>query len=152
MQSYIPRLISETVLKRLKAVPAVAILGPRQCGKTTLAAALLSGRADTLHLDLERAADRNKLQDPDAFFELNADRLVCLDEIQRLPELFAEMRSFIDRQGTNGRFLILGSASPELIRQSSETLAGRIAYLELTSFLFPEIDGPRHNSSYRWVL
>jgi len=141
MQNYIPRSITARVEKKLRAMPAVAILGPRQCGKTTLAGALLSGRGESLHLDLERAADRNKLQDPEAFFELNADRLVCLDEIQRLPEIFAEMRSFIDRQGTNGQFLILGSASPDLIRQSSETLAGRIAYLELTPFLLSEIDG-----------
>jgi len=149
MQSYVPRFITDKVEDRLRAMPAVAILGPRQCGKTTLAAALLSGRADALYLDLERAADRNKLQDPEAFFELNGDKLICLDEIQRLPEIFAEMRSFIDRKGTNGRFLILGSASPDLIRQSSETLAGRIAYLELTPFLFPEIDGPRSSEGLR---
>ena len=151
MQGYVPRFITENVERRLRAMPAVAILGPRQCGKTTLARALLSGRADTLHLDLERAADRNKLQDPEAFFKLNADKLICLDEIQRLPEIFAEMRSFVDRVGKNGRFLILGSASPELIRQSSETLAGRIAYLELTPFLLSEIEAPEP-SDRRWRL
>jgi predicted AAA+ superfamily ATPase len=149
MQSYIPRFITDKVEDRLRAMAAVAILGPRQCGKTTLAAALLSGRADALHLDLERAADRNKLQDPEAFFELNAGKLICLDEIQRLPEIFAEMRAFIDRKGKNGRFLILGSASPELIRQSSETLAGRIAFLELTPFLLPEIAGPASSDRMR---
>ncbi len=120
-------------------MPAVAILGPRQCGKTTLAQAIIREMDHAIYLDLERRADLNKLRDPDAFFSLNSDKLICLDEIQRVPELFAEMRSQIDRVGKNGQFLVLGSASPHLIKQTSESLAGRISFIELAPFSQLEI-------------
>jgi len=117
----------------------VAILGPRQCGKTTLARRLLEEIPNAIRLDLERPSDLAKLDDPEAFFSLHHDKLVCLDEIQRRPEIFPLLRSVVDDRGRNGQFLILGSASPELLRQSSESLAGRIAFVNLRPFLFPEV-------------
>jgi hypothetical protein len=93
----------------------------------------------SLRLDLEKPSDLAKLRDPEAFFEANRDMLICLDEIQRAPNLFPVMRSAVDERGVNGCFLILGSASPELLRQSSESLAGRIRFLELTPFQLPEV-------------
>jgi len=106
-------------------MPAVALLGPRQCGKSTLAKRVIAELDGAVYLDLEKTSDLNKLRDPEAFFSLNRDKLVCLDEIQRRPELFAPLRAIIDDQDRNGQLLILGSASRDLIRQSSESLAGR---------------------------
>ncbi|MBT3191395.1 MAG: ATP-binding protein [Verrucomicrobia bacterium] len=131
-------------------MPAVAILGPRQCGKSTLARMLIDTLpTPALYLDLERPADLARLEDPEALLTENSNRLVCIDEIQRRPELFPVLRYLIDRNGRNGQFLILGSASRELIRQSSETLAGRIRYMELTPFLEYE----QHGASWQdlWV-
>ncbi|MBW1892502.1 MAG: ATP-binding protein [Deltaproteobacteria bacterium] len=140
MKHFIPRAITEKIRHKLEVMPAVAILGPRQCGKTTLARTIIADVDQAVYLDLERRADLNKLRDPEAFFNLNDEQLICLDEIQRVPEIFSEMRSKIDRNGENGQFLILGSASPDLIKQTSETLAGRIAFVELTPFSLREID------------
>ena len=139
MQGYVKRTLSEKIQQKLHNIPAVIILGPRQCGKTTLAKAFISGIARAVYLDLERPSDINKLRDPEAFFSLNADKLICLDEIQRVPELFAVLRGVIDANSRNGQFIILGSASPDLVKQSSETLAGRMSYLDLTPFLFMEV-------------
>ncbi len=117
--------------------PAVALLGPRQVGKTTLALAVSAG-LDAVYLDLESAADRAKLTEPELYLQDHEDKLVILDEVHRLPELFPTLRGLIDagrRRGRRaGRFLLLGSASRDLLQQSSETLAGRIAYLELAPF------------------
>ena len=139
MHGYTPRQISNRILKRLKEMPAVALLGPRQCGKSTLARFLLSSIDDTLYLDLERSSDRMKLQDAESFFNANSNVLICLDEIQRVPDIFPLLRSIIDERGKNSQFIILGSASRDLIKQSSETLAGRIAHLELTPFIIKEL-------------
>ena len=87
-----------------------------------------------IHLDLERPSDLNKLTDPEAFFSQFSEYLICLDEIQRTPEIFPVLRGVIDRHRRNGQFLILGSASRDLIKQSSESLAGRISYIEITPF------------------
>ena len=95
--------------------------------------------APAVYLDLQDRADRAKLNEPELFFEHHRDELVCLDEIQLLPEFFSALRSEIDRDRRPGRFLILGSASRDLIRQSNETLAGRITQVELTPFLLPEV-------------
>jgi uncharacterized protein len=149
MKPFINRTIFKTIKRKLKTAPVIAILGPRQCGKTTLAHTIISGISHSVYLDLERGSDLNKLQDPEMFFSLNDDRLICLDEIQRAPELFPEMRSKIDRNGTNGQFLVLGSASPELLKQTSETLAGRIAFVELTPFLLNEIPDDSENEVLR---
>lgn len=142
MQTYIERSLTDTVLARLLQMPAVALLGPRQCGKSTLAKRLIAPMAHGLYLDLEKSSDLNKLRDPESFFSLNRDKLICLDEIHRAPELFSSLRSTIDEEGGNGRFLILGSASRDLIQQSSESLAGRIGYLELTPFQLSEVGEP----------
>jgi predicted AAA+ superfamily ATPase len=114
---------------------AVALLGPRQVGKTTLALAL-SRERPSIYLDLESAADRAKLAEPELYLPQHEDKLVILDEIQRVPQLFQSLRGLIDagrRRGRRyGRFLLLGSASIDLLKQSSESLAGRIRYLELS--------------------
>ena len=131
---WIPRLQDPLLRRRLEQFPAVALLGPRQVGKTTLALQL-AATTPSLYLDLEASADLARISEPSLFLQRHADKLVILDEVQRLPGLFAELRGLIDagrRQGqATGRFLLLGSASVELIRQSSESLAGRIAFLEL---------------------
>ena len=134
----IERRILRTVLDRLGQFPAVALLGPRQAGKTTLAESIaarsLAG-SETVYLDLEAPADRARLADPAHYLAAHEDKLVILDEIQRAPELFQTLRGLIDsgrrRDRRAGRFLLLGSASIDLLRQSGETLAGRIAYVEL---------------------
>lgn len=140
MQAYIKRTIDSHVKKALSFFPAVAILGPRQCGKSTLAHKIIEEFGPSIFLDLERESDLRKLTDPDLFLSAHSGKLICLDEVQRKPELFSTLRVLIDEDRRNGRFLILGSASRELLKQSSESLAGRICYLELTPFLIPELE------------
>jgi uncharacterized protein len=135
---YLNRTLQDALKNRLKQFPAVAVLGPRQCGKSTLARHVIEN-LDAVYLDLEIPSHLNKLSDAESFLRANKDRLVCLDEVQRAPELFPILRGLCDEQRTPGRFLILGSASPELLRQSSESMAGRIAYLDLTPFLISEL-------------
>jgi predicted AAA+ superfamily ATPase len=130
------------VTKRLENNPVVALLGARQVGKSTLAKLILQRYPNSLYLDLELRSDRAKVEnDPEMFFRQNPGRLICLDEIQRLPEIFTTLRSVIDQRGQNAQFLILGSASRDLIQQSSESLAGRISYLEVGPFLLSELAG-----------
>lgn len=141
LKSIIARMVHRRLQTQLTALiadyPAVALLGPRQVGKTTLALAVSAG-LDAVYLDLESAADRAKLTEPELYLQDHEDKLVILDEVHRLPELFPTLRGLIDagrRRGRRaGRFLLLGSASRDLLQQSSETLAGRIAYLELAPF------------------
>jgi uncharacterized protein len=126
----------EIVTQRLSQFSSVALLGPRQVGKTTLARALAEHcRYDAVYLDLEKATDRRRLDDPDEFFAMHPKQLIILDEIQRTPELFTSLRSAIDERrrlkSDAGKFLLLGSASMDLLRQSSESLAGRISYIDL---------------------
>lgn len=132
--------------------PAVAILGPRQVGKTTLARHLVSDQ-QVVHLDLERPSDLAKLDDPEQFFASHDQSLVVLDEVQRAPDLFKVLRGVIDerrRQGRrSGQFLLLGSASLDLLRQSGESLAGRIAYVELAPLTALEV--PPVEASRLWV-
>ena len=131
----IDRRHTRRVLQFLEESPAVALLGPRQVGKTTLARAIAAQSPDCLYLDLENPRDVARLADPGRYLELHADRLVILDEIQRMPDLFRVLRGQIDERRRSGRrsrhFLLLGSASDRLLRQSSESLAGRIIYHEL---------------------
>lgn len=138
----IPRRALATVESALQRQAAVALLGPRQVGKTTLALSLAE-KTPSLYLDLESRADRAKLSDPALFLERHEGRLVILDEVHRVPELFQTLRGLIDkgrRKGRRtGRFLILGSASIDLLRQSGESLAGRIAYVEMGPFDVLEI-------------
>lgn len=123
----------------LEQFPAVALLGPRQAGKTTLARTITAGRAGSLYLDLERPSDLAKLADPELFLTRYIDQLVVLDEIQRRPELFSILRALIDDNRRPGRFLLLGSASPQLLKQASESLAGRISFHELSPFDVSEV-------------
>ncbi|MBI3800267.1 MAG: ATP-binding protein [Deltaproteobacteria bacterium] len=142
----IQRALTGKIRRWLTQFPAVGLLGPRQCGKSTLAKQLLAEIPQAVYLDLERPADLNRLRDPEAFFAAHANELVCLDEIQRQPELFPFLRSILDERGRNGHLLVLGSASPQMLKQSSETLAGRIGYLELTPFLLTEITEDQPNT------
>lgn len=138
----IQRLIQQELTKRISSVPVVALLGPRQVGKTTLAKSLKVDKP-LVYIDLERPSDLAKLVDPELFLTSHRGSLVVLDEIHRLPNLFPLLRSLVDERRElgerSGHFLILGSATPELLRQGSETLAGRISYLELSPFLLPEL-------------
>jgi predicted AAA+ superfamily ATPase len=121
---------------RLKKVPAVAILGPRQVGKTTIARQL---EEHYIYLDMENPRDLAKLQDAYTFLEALQDQTVIIDEVQLLPELFSLLRPLIDAKRTPGRFILLGSASPELVKGISETFAGRISYNELTPIGLTEL-------------
>jgi predicted AAA+ superfamily ATPase len=142
----IPRRLAAQLQRRLAASPVVALLGPRQVGKTTLAKALAEqcGRPCT-YLDLERPSDRNKLADPELFLARQEGHFCIIDEVQRQPDLFTVLRSVVDERIAKGEatglFLLLGSASRDLLRQSAESLAGRIAYLELAPFTLDELPG-----------
>jgi predicted AAA+ superfamily ATPase len=139
----IPRLAQRDIEDALARQSAVAIIGPRQVGKTTLALEI-AGERPAIYLDLESPADRAKLAEPELYFADQAGNLVILDEIHRAPDIFQPMRGVIDRARRAGRrtglFLILGSASIDLLRQSGETLAGRIAFVNLTPITALEMD------------
>lgn len=130
----ITRWIAEKLQKSIAQVPAVVLLGARQVGKTTLAKAIAKD-LKSIYLDLEAPEDLLKLSDPAGFLHTHRDKLVILDEIQRAPDLFPALRGIIDKNREQGRksgqFLLLGSASMDLMRQSSESLAGRISYIEM---------------------
>lgn len=138
-RAYIPRELQATLDTYLRIFPVVAILGPRQCGKSTLVKKVFAEKSNVIYLDLQNTSDLNKLNDPHLYFQMHLDKLFCLDEIQLVPELFSALRSEVDRDRHNGRFVLLGSASRDLIQRSSETLAGRIGYLELTPFILSEL-------------
>jgi predicted AAA+ superfamily ATPase len=127
----------------LKASPAVALLGPRQCGKTTLARQL-AGSSKSNYFDLENPVDLARLSEPMTALE-HLRGLIVIDEVQRYPDLFPILRVLLDRKPIRARFLILGSASPDLLRQSSETLAGRIAIVEMAGFTLEELSRPDIN-------
>ncbi len=135
------RKIEKTLLSYLSFQPVVAVLGPRQVGKTTLVRHIESQLAKpSVYFDLERSTDLQKFSnDRVSFLESLKDQTVILDEIQRLPEIFPDMRGMIDRYRVAGRFILLGSASPQLLQNTSESLAGRISYLEMTPFKFNEL-------------
>lgn len=124
----------------MKAYPVVGIIGSRQAGKTTLAKMVRDTlKKKSIYLDLELPSDQDKLFEPELYLGQFADSLVIIDEIQRLPSLFPLLRALVDQRRVGGRFLILGSASPDLIRHASESLAGRIIYHELTPLRLEEI-------------
>jgi predicted AAA+ superfamily ATPase len=149
----IPRHITAEIDHGLARQAAVALIGPRQAGKTTLALAIGETR-DALYLDLEDRDDRNRLTNPALFFENVEDRLVILDEIHRMPEIFDSLRGVIDKgrrkNKGKGRFLILGSAAIDLLRQS-ESLAGRIAYIEMTPLTATEVEDNRRARERLWL-
>jgi len=131
----INRQIREHIERSLNQYPVVGILGPRQIGKTTLAKTITEHcTKKVVYLDLELPSDLNKLHDPELYLSQFFDALVIIDEIQRMPSLFPLLRALVDKRRISGRFLILGSASPDLIRHASESLAGRIIYHELSPF------------------
>lgn len=139
---YYQRLLENEVLRGMENNPVTAILGPRQCGKSTLARHLSSQiDRDVIYLDLERPTDLQRIDEAEWFLSKQKGKLICLDEIQRKPEIFPLIRSLVDEWGGNKHFLILGSASKDLIKQSSESLAGRISYKHLTPFLTEELPG-----------
>ena len=150
----IERALKSAVAGMLRRHAAVGLLGPRQAGKTTLALEIAAGRSN-VYLDLESESDRAKLADAGHYLGRHEDRLVILDEIQRAPGLFQTLRGLIDagrRRGRRtGRFLILGSASLDLLQQSAESLAGRIAYVELAPFDALEVRGGRSERERLWL-
>lgn len=141
----IKRFIEQSLLELLEEFPAIAIVGPRQVGKTTLVKEIEKRlNKEILYVDLENPRDENKLNDPVLFFENNQDKCLVLDEIQCRRDLFPILRSMIDQHRVPARFILLGSASPQLIRNSSESLAGRIFYKELRPFNLSELDESMH--------
>ena len=134
----IDRQLATILRERLAFYPGVVLLGPRQVGKTTLARAIAAHTTDALHLDLERLADRAALSDPSLFLARHRHQLVVIDEVQLLPDLFMHLRPEIDADRRPGRFLLLGSTSGALLRQRSESLAGRVGFVELTPVLAVE--------------
>lgn len=136
----IKRMLYQDILQSLQHFPAVGLVGARQVGKTTLAQMIARQWPDkTLYLDLERPTDYSTLNEPELFLTRHTDKLVIIDEIQLRGDLFPVLRSLIDMDRRPGRFLLLGSSSPDLMRQSGESLAGRIAYHELSPLLMNEL-------------
>jgi predicted AAA+ superfamily ATPase len=138
------------IRQQLGLSPALAILGARQIGKTTLAKQIAAEYPDSIYLDLEKAQARAKLEQADVFFEANRHRLVVLDEIQNAPELFSTMRGEIDADRRSGRFLILGSASFKLLQQS-QSLAGRLALVDMAPLLLSEVHQSFQDIQTLWV-
>lgn len=135
----------------LREFPAVALLGPRQVGKTTLAQSLIKKqKKKTLYFDLESDADLARLKDPAYVFDQYPDHCIILDEVQRMPGLFAQLRPVIDRHKKSGRFILTGSASPELVKGVSESLAGRIAFAELAPINLIEAKHNRISMQRHW--
>ena len=150
----IERAVERQVVAALERQAAVAIIGPRQVGKTTLALKIARSRP-SVYLDLEAPQDLAKLQAPELLFERHAEKLIILDEIHRTPDLFQVLRGVIDQARRSGRrtglFLILGSASVALLRQSGESLAGRIAYVEMGPVTAPEVAPDRQEQDRLWL-
>jgi len=147
----INRKLYKKITQYLLNFKIVGLLGPRQCGKTTLTKMIMQNYPESIYLDLEQEETVNEiLADPQLFFKMNSNKLICLDEIHHLPEIFKVLRGIVDDNNKKGQFIILGSASYDLLRQSSETLAGRLAYLTLTPFSYFEIYGSENLFDY-WL-
>ena len=157
---YYLRHIETTLIESLTNFPVTAVIGPRQCGKSTLVKQLINGNKakkirkqgksspGIVYLDLERPSDLRKLDNAEWFLGAQNGKLICIDEIQRKPELFPLIRSLVDEWDRPGCFLILGSASRDLLRQSSESLAGRVSYKRLTPFLWNELEKKHSMEQY----
>jgi len=154
MQGMLKRWITNRLQKNIARNPAVVLLGARQVGKTTLSQHI-SESMSSIYLDLESPEDLLKLSDPTSFLRNHSDKLVILDEIQRAPDLFMVLRGLIDKNRQQNRddakFLLLGSASMDLLRQSSESLAGRISYIEMTGFNVLEVGEKKQNIQSVWL-
>ena len=152
----IKRKLQSRLLSRLQNSPAVVLLGPRQVGKTTLARAIAADwPGGGVYLDMERPADLRRLEDADSYLRSQSGKLVVIDEIHRVPDLFVTLRGIIDDNRAkgirSGQFLLLGSASLDLMHQASESLAGRIAYLDLTPIQIDEASSVGIDESTLWV-
>lgn len=148
---FIQRQIESEILTNLRYFPVVGIIGSRQVGKTTLAKMIQQKLAmPTLHLDLELEEDIFRLQNAQAYLQMHSNKCIIIDEVQRLPTLFSLLRALIDQDRKPARFILLGSASPHLIRHSSESLAGRIAYAELSPFSLLEVQPSHIDMSKHW--
>jgi uncharacterized protein len=143
------RHLQQTVEKALLRSPSIAILGPRQVGKTTLAKTIAKNHNSSTYLDLENPGDRRKLEDSYTYLGSLHNTCIILDEVQLMPELFSILRPLIDEDRTPGRFILLGSASPSLVKGVSESLAGRIAYMELTGIGLTELT-PDYSYKKHW--
>ena len=147
----IKRISENKLLSLLKQFPAVGVIGPRQCGKTTMALTVQKQlKRDSVYFDLESPADFRKFNDPEFFLNQQQDLNIIIDEVQRIPELFAVLRSVIDKKKKTGRFMLLGSASPELVKGSSESLAGRIYYIEAHPFNLIELPNKSTTMQKHW--
>jgi hypothetical protein len=147
----INRIAKTQIEKLLKQFPAVGLVGPRQCGKTTIALTIqkeLKNKAD--YFDLESPADLRKFSDIEFFLSQNQNANFIIDEVQRLPELFPVLRSVIDKKRKAGRFLLLGSATPEMVKGASESLAGRIYYIEAHPFNLTELPQKLNTQNKHW--
>jgi predicted AAA+ superfamily ATPase len=146
----ISRFVTSELLESLEYFPVLGITGPRQVGKTTLSREIAKViEKETIYIDLENPDDISKLSEPTLYLRDNSDSCIIIDEVQRMPGLFPVLRSLIDEHRVPARFILTGSASPNLIRDSSESLAGRIAYKELTAFNYMEVRDHR-NSNLHW--
>ncbi len=147
----IKRLITQRILRDLNWSPIIGLVGPRQVGKTTLARYLETQISKpTIYLDLELREDWFKLEDAQSYLTSHVDKCVLIDEIQIRPELFALLRALTDQKREPARFILLGSASPHIVKLNTETLAGRIAYHELTPFSFSEIKS-LYSQEEHWI-
>lgn len=147
----IPRVFIQNIKSRLQQFPVVALIGPRQVGKTTLAKLIYKKKINnSVFLDLERPKDKMKLNDAEAYLEQHENQIVIIDEVQELPKLFSELRPIIDNKRKAGRFLLLGSASPHLVKGVSESLAGRISYFELFPILLNEAAKNKISLEIHW--
>lgn len=137
----VPRTLEKQLRDVITQFPVIVILGPRQAGKTTLAKRITPFiKKQTIHLDLENPSDFSILEEnPENYFDLNKDKCIIIDEVQRLPSLFPRLRPIIDNYKKPGRFILLGSANPTILKGSSESLAGRVVYMELTPFHLLEL-------------
>jgi uncharacterized protein len=145
----IPRRTIAELRRRLSFFPGLVLLGPRQVGKSTLAREYAKSLPGAVFLDLEKPSDRAQLANPGAFFAAHRDRLIVLDEVQLLPQIFAQLRPEIDEDRRPGRVLLSGSASGPLLKQSAESLAGRVSYLELPPLVVPEVSA--HGNPYQAI-
>ena len=134
----------QTINEYLETYPVVVVIGARQVGKTTLAKYIQQRNIESIYLDLELPSDQAKLKEPELFFSSYKNRLIILDEIQLQPDIFPVIRAIVDQTGNSGQFLVTGSAAPDLLRQSSQTLAGRIHYKELNPITLQEL--PEENT------